>query len=269
VTGGGGAPSTKGVTVKTVLWAAAIAAATLAACVPARGQNKVDLGAMKLITERYPMAIQVGTPGAEGFRFVYTNSSARLHVYRVKGGKLVKDWETTDLGSRAVSMFVTDLYGDGHLKLVVATVRGRVLIYDFDSYNLEWENLQNRYTALDYMLPANLDADPQQEIIVIADNIMAFFDGLNKNIQWISDTKFSAKHVIVGNVDDDPQLEIILNTGRVVDSRFYTIEYEADQPFGDRISLFDVSGDGYPEVFGEFSDFSIKVYDIWARRELW
>jgi len=233
------------------------------------GQAKVDLGAMKLITERYPMAVQVGTPGTEGFRFVYTNSAARLHVFRVKSGKLTKDWETTDLGSRAASMFVIDLYGDGVLKLVVGTIRGRVLVYDFDSYSLEWENLQNRYTALDYLCPANLDNDPQQEIIVIADKIMTIYDGLNKNIQWLSDTQYAAKHVIVGNVDDDPQLEIILNTGRVVDSRFYTIEFEADQPFGDRISLFDVTGDGYPEVFGEYSDFSIKVFDIWARRELW
>jgi hypothetical protein len=235
----------------------------------AHGQAKVDLGAMKLITERYPMAIQVGTPGTEGFRFVYTNSAARLHAYRVKNGKLTADWETTDLGSRAAAMFVTDLYGDGALKLVVGTIRGRVLIYDFDSYSLEWENLQNRYAALDYLCPANLDNDPQQEIIVVADKVMAIFDGLNKNIQWLSDTGYSAKQVIVGNVDDDPQLEIILNTGRVVDSRFYTIEFEADQPFGDRISLFDITGDGYPDVFGEYADFSIKVFDIWAGRELW
>ncbi|MDH3197552.1 MAG: hypothetical protein OEO21_04855 [Candidatus Krumholzibacteria bacterium] len=252
---------------KTVLWTALTVVLGMSGA--AYGQAKVDLGAMKLLTERYPMAIQVGTPGAEGHRFVYTNSAARLHVHRVKDGKLVKDWETSDLGSRAASMFVTDLYGDGVLKLVVGTIRGRVLIYDFDSYSLEWENLQYRYAALEYLLPANLDNDPQQEIIVIADKIMAIFDGLNKNIQWLSDTQYTARHVIVGNVDDDPQLEIILNTGRVVDSRFYTIEYEADQVFGDRISLFDVTGDGYPEVFGENIDFSIKVFDIWAQRELW
>jgi hypothetical protein len=253
--------------VKTVLWTALTV--VLGVSGAAYGQAKVDLGAMKLLTERYPMAIQVGTPGTEGHRLVYTNSAARLHVLRVKDGKLTKDWETTDLGSRAASMYVSDLYGDGVLKLIVATIRGRVLIYDFDSYNLEWENLQDRYKAIEYMVLANIDGDPQQECVLFADKLMIIYDGLNRNIQWLSDTQYTARHVIVGNVDDDPQPEFILNTGRVVDSRFFTIEFEADQPFGDRISLFDVNGDGYPEVFGENTDFSIKVFDVWAQRELW
>jgi hypothetical protein len=75
--------------------------------------------------------------------------------------------------------------------------------------------------------------------------------------------------IVVANVDDDPQLEIILNTGRVIDSRFFNIEFESDGSYGDRISLFDINNDGYPDVFGEFVDFSIRVYDIWAQRELW
>jgi len=98
---------------------------------------------------------------------------------------------------------------------------------------------------------------------------LLIIDAINKNIQWVSDTGFKAKMIVVSNVDDDPQLEIILNTGRVIDSRFFNIEFESDGPYGDRITLFDINNDGYPDVFGEFADFSIRVYDIWAQRELW
>ena len=229
----------------------------------------VDLDAMSALAARYPLSLEIGTQGTDSYRFIYTNSQARLYVFIVEDGELRKDWETTDLGSKAVSVVVTDLNGDGVDKLIVATVRGRVLIYDMESYNLEWENLQLRYASIDYLTCANLDNDPQQEVVIIADNLLGIFDGLNKNIQWISDTKFAAKMMLIADVDDDPQLEIILNTGRVVDSRFYNIEFESDGPFGDRIQLFDVNGDGYLDVFGEFADFSIRVYDIWSQREMW
>lgn len=231
--------------------------------------QEVDFTAMSKLTSKFMMTLQVGTPGTPSFRFVYTNSQARLFVYRIEKGKLVKDWETSDLGSKAASMFVTDLYGDGSNKLLVGTVRGRVLLYDFATYDLEWENLQDGYSAVNYMAHANLDQDPQQEVVILADRLLYIYDGYNKNIQWVSDTEFGAKLFLLGNVDDDPQLEIIMNTGRVVDTRFYNIEFEADGPFGERITLFDVNMDGYPEVFGEFPDFSIRVYDIWAQRELW
>ena len=106
-------------------------------------------------------------------------------------------------------------------------------------------------------------------MLILADRILYIYDGFNRNIQWISDTKFEAQMFLIGNVDDDPQYEIILNTGRVLDTRFYNIEFEAGTRFGDRITLFDLNMDGYPDVFGENADFSIRVYDIWAQRELW
>ena len=235
---------------------------------PALGQE-VDLNAMSNLTNKYIQSMQVGTPGTPSHRFVYVNARARLFVYKINEGVLEKDWEAVDLGSKAATMVVTDLNGDGTTKLVVATIRGRVLIYDFDTYNLEWENLQDGYTSIDYMAHANLDGDPQQEIVIIADRLLYIYDGFNKNIQWVSDTEFGAKMFLIGNVDDDPQLEIVLNSGRVVDTRFYNIEFEADGQFGDRITLFDLNMDGYLDVFGEFADFSIRVYDVWAQRELW
>jgi len=231
--------------------------------------TEVNMDRLDVMTTKYQMCMQVGTPGTPSWRFIYTNLQARLFAYKVQDGRLVKDWEAVDLGSKAVSVFVDDIYGDGAPKLVLATVRGRLLIYDMDTYDLEYESLQLGFKVIDYMTHANLDSDPQDEVVLIADTKLYIFDALNKNIQWASDPGYKASMMLIANVDDDPQLEIILNTGRVVDSRFYNIEFESDGPYGDRISLFDLNGDGYPEVFGEFVDFSIRVYDIWAQRELW
>lgn len=235
---------------------------------PAHAQE-IDIEGLDEMTTKYQMCMQVGTPGTPSWRFIYTNLQARLFAYKVKDGRLVKDWEAVDLGSKAVSVFVDDIYADGAPKLVLATVRGRLLIYDMDTYDLEYESLQLGFKVIDYMTHENLDQDPQDEVVLIADKKLYIFDALNKNIQWASEEGFAARMILISNVDDDPQLEIILNTGRVVDSRFYNIEFESDGPYGDRISLFDLNADGYPEVFGEFQDFSVRVYDIWAQRELW
>jgi hypothetical protein len=54
-----------------------------------------------------------------------------------------------------------------------------------------------------------------------------------------------------------------------VDSRFFNIQFQTDQVFGDRLSLADITGDGYPEVFGEFQDRSLRVFDVWRGREVW
>ncbi len=245
-----------------------VAAIVLASAAPA-ARAGLDAAALERLSTRYELCARVGKPGSPDFRFVYTNRQGRIFVYREEKGELQSDWENTELGSRAAAMTVTDLYGDGALKIVVGTVRGRILVWDLESYDLEWENLQDRFEKIDWIAAANIDEDPAQELIVLGDDRLVVFDGAKHNIEWRSDSPFVARLFVVGNVDDDPQPEIVFNTGRVLDSRFFNVEFEADGPFGDRIELMDLNGDGYAEVFGEFSDFSIRVYDVWAQRELW
>jgi len=231
--------------------------------------DAIDPVKLTRVADRFYMSMTTGTPGKADFRFIYTDQAGHLHVSRVEDGALTVDWESTTLGSRATSVFVTDLYGDGKQKLVVSTIGGRVLIYDLATYALEWENLQLRYNRIDYMLPANLDGDPQQEVVILADDHMYIFDGYNRNVQWSSTINLVATFMAIGNVDDDPQLEIVLNTGKIVDGRFYNIQFQTDKAFGDRIELIDVTGDGYNDVMGEFSDRSLRVFDVWRTREVW
>jgi hypothetical protein len=105
--------------------------------------------------------------------------------------------------------------------------------------------------------------------VVLADDRLFIFDSYNRTLEWSSTTKMLGSFMVIGNMDDDPQLEIVLNTGIIVDSRFYNIQFQTDQPFGDRIGLVDVTGDGYPEVMGEFNDLTLRVFDVWRGREVW
>lgn len=247
---------------------ACLAAAALA-CSAGHALTEVDTKAVHDVASRYLMAIEVGTPGSDDYRFIYSDKQAHVHVYEIDDGELKIAWETTTLGSKATSLFVTDLYNDGTRKLLISSIAGRVLIYNLDKYELEWENLQQRYNRIDFMASANLDGDRQEEVIVLADDHLYIFDGYNRNIEWSSTTNMIASYLLIGNVDDDPQLEIILNSGIIVDSRFYNIQFQTDQPFGDRLSLLDVTGDGYPEVIGEFADRTLRIFDVWRGREVW
>jgi len=230
--------------------------------------QKPDLAQLKSIASGYRFAMEVRPPGGDQL-FIYANNRNRLFVYKLTKDGLELKWENAALGARAAGIVVSDLYGDGRLKLTVATARGRLLIYDLESFDLEYENIQNDYSSIHHLATANLDDDPQEELVLIANDRLYIVDGVSRAVQWNSQATFQASQIVIADVDDDPQLEIVLNTGQIVDSRFYSVEFEADQSFGDRIKLVDINGDGYLDVFGEFADFGLRVYDIYGQRELW
>ncbi len=211
-------------------------------------------------------------PSPEGFpRYMYSDVAAHIHVFVVKKGRPQLDWETATLGSAVTALFVTDVDGDGRKEIMVATARGRIIVYDAQTYDRIHENFLEPFESIECMTSANLDNDPQEEIIFIAEKRLNIYDGKSRAMEWRSQQNFQASEIIVGNVDDDPQLEIILNTGAIIDSRFYTQEQGSLETgvFGSRIKLFDVNADGYPEVIGEMPGYALKVYDVYARREIW
>lgn len=234
----------------------------------APGAN-LDVKTLEQFADQFPFAILYGNEKDHNLRFIYADRQAHVHVFKVEEGKLRLDWENTNLGTRVTSIFVTDLYGDGTEKLVISTAGGRIMIYDMDGYDLDWENLQDPFDQIEYMIAENLDDDPQEELIFIADRILHIYDSLKKTIDWKSQDEFTAKQIITGNVDDDEQLEIIMNTGVILDSRFYNVEFQSKEPFGDRIFLLDVNNDGVQEIAGESLDFNLRFFDVYAEREIW
>jgi hypothetical protein len=247
----------------------ALAAAAAVACGASRAvTTETDWQSFSRTMGRFYLTAELGTPGADDYQFFYADKSAHVHVYGMTDGALQKQWEVTTLGSRATSLIVADLYGDGKQKLALTSINGRLLIYDVKSFQLEWENLQQRFSRVDYAAVANLDNDRQLEVIVLADDMMFIFDSYNRTIQWNSTTKVFGKYLAVGNVDDDPQPEIVVNNGQIFDGRFYNIQLQTD-PFGDKIALTDMTGDGYADVVGEFPDHTIRIFDVWRAREVW
>jgi hypothetical protein len=229
----------------------------------------IDFNSFSKAMGKFYLTEEIGTPGSANYRFFYADKSGHVHIYKVEDGRFVTDWEVTTLGSKATSLIVEDLYGDGKQKLAMTSISGRFLLYDVETYQLEWENVQQRFNRVDHAVVANLDGDKQMEVIILADDVLWIFDSYNRAIQWNSTTKVLAKFIVVGNVDDDPQDEIVLNNGVIFDGRFYNIQFQTDQPFGDRLGLADFTGDGYLDVVGEFPDRMLRVFDVWRGREVW
>ncbi len=235
---------------------------------PARSSD-LNTEELKKLSDRFPFAIVLEGSAEKASRFIYANINQNIHIYRIEKGKLKLEWETTNLGSRVTSLFVKDIYHDGGQYLVIATAAGRILIYELEDYELLWENLQDRFDKIECMVSANIDKDSQDELIFIADSYLYIYDSMNKSLEWQSQKGYTAQEMLVADVDDDDQDEIILNTGLIFDSRFYNIELQTENSFGDRMGLIDINNDGYPEIVGELSNFSLRIFDVYAERELW
>jgi hypothetical protein len=226
----------------------------------------VNLESLDNLTSRFQFVIQYGSADVGNLRILYTDQLAHVHVYRLEEGRFELDWEQTNLGSRVTSLFVSELFGDERPMLVISTFAGRILVYEMDGYDLVWENLQDPFEQIAYLVAENVDKDPQKEFIFIAKDKLIIYDSLTQAYEWVSQFPASAQMIKLANMDDDPQLEIILNTGMIIDSKFYNIEFEWDRPFGARFELFDLNGDGIPEIWGESEDFILEVFDRYAER---
>ena len=236
---------------------------------PARAVRQLDPYTVQETLSRFPFAQVIPLTGEGAWGVIYANTMGNIHLLRYtdQGWKL--EWKLTNLGAKIANFLIDDIEGNGVLELLVATVDGQVLIYTMDTYEVVWENLESRYESIITMEAADIDNDPQLELIIAADDHIHIIDGLNKSRQWVSSRMFRPAEIIVANVDKDDQLEIILNTGIVIDSRFFNIEVEWDKPFGERILTGDLNNDGIPEVIGEFSDYSLRIFDVYAEREVW
>jgi hypothetical protein len=233
------------------------------------GSAEVDPYVMREVFCRFPFAQVIPLDSIGGWGLIYADTYGKLHLLKATPKGLKLEWELTNLGVKIRRFFVRDLDADGVPEIIVATVDGRILVYSMGTYQNVWENLEDSFSSIQAIDVANIDSDPQLELIYIADLRLYIVDGVTKSKQWVSQQRFDAAEIIVGNVDKDPQEEIILNSGTIIDSRFFNVELAWDRPFGDRIMLFDMNNDGIPEIIGEFADYSLRIYDVYARREVW
>ncbi|MFQ5511691.1 MAG: hypothetical protein ACE5EO_07570 [Candidatus Krumholzibacteriia bacterium] len=250
-------------------WIYALVAAGLVAGARTSYSEPVTLDHLKNIASRFSYFLVLEANEEEPLRYIYADTRQHVHLYHVADERAVLNWESVELGSRASALFVGDLDKDGLEEFVIATTQGRILIYGGRDHELLWENLQDPFETIECMTSQNIDRDPQDELIFVANSFLYIYDSVYKTIEWQSQRNFSAKEIILANVDNDDQPEIILNTGFVIDSRFYNVEYEFEEGFGDRMQLLDINGDDIPEIIGETTDFTLRIYDVYAERELW
>jgi hypothetical protein len=254
-----------------MLLIAALVLGVVCAPAPSRAgtDGQFDPYEMQEVFCRFPFAQVISLDSLGGWGIMYADAYGKLHLLKStpKGWKL--EWEVTNLGAKIRRFFVRDVDANGLPEIIIATMTGRILIYDMEAYQNIWENLEDNLTAIQAIEIANVDDDPQLEFVYLADGRLYIVDGISKSRQWVSQRTFDAIEIAVSNVDKDPQVEIILNSGVIIDSRFYNVEVEWDKPFGDRIALFDMNNDRIPEIIGEFADYSLRIYDVYARREVW
>jgi hypothetical protein len=226
---------------------------------------------LKNLAEAYKYFFVLGETEDGALRYMYSDAASHIHVYAVKDGRSELEWETATLGSAITAVHISDVTADGRKEIWVSTARGRIIVYDEQNFDRLYENFIEPFQTISCMTTANIDNDAQEEIIVIGDGLLHIFDGRGGAKEWQSTATFAATEILMGNLDDDPQLEIILNSGVIIDSRFYTVEpYSLKSgAFGLRMRLLDMNGDGYPEVFSETTGFALKVYDVYGQRELW
>ncbi|UCH83774.1 MAG: hypothetical protein JSW50_15210 [Candidatus Latescibacterota bacterium] len=213
------------------------------------------------------------SPAADGSpRYLYADYAAHLHAWVVKKGRSELLWETASLGSPVTSLVVGDFENNGNEEIMVSTARGRIIVYDAVSFERLHENFLEPFRTIDCLTAANVDEDPQMEIIFVAENRLNIYDAVSAALEWRSQDTFQATELGVADLDDDPQLEIVLNTGTIIDSRFFNLEpysRKGGQTFGRRLKFMDMNGDGHPEIFGEEPGFALKIYDAYAQREVW
>lgn len=225
----------------------------------------------------YEYFIVLEATDEEPMKYIYADNGPHVHVYEVEKGKAKLAWETSNMGAPITTLLVADLDRDGKASIVLTTLNGRIVAYDLHNYERVWENFEEPFKSITCLAAANVDKDPQDEVVFIAERIdgrgsfLFIFDSVSRALQWQSQENFIASELLVANVDDDPQPEIILNSGFVIDSRFYNIDLVKREGggFGEKITLRDLNSDGYPEVIGRLPNRMLKVYDLYAQRDIW
>ena len=201
-------------------------------------------------------------------RLLLGDNNGRLHVYEARDGAYTEVWVSDYLDGAVSGVYVVDVNDDGIDEIVTYTNQGRFFYFDTQDYTLIWANPPNEYRRITSLTIGNIDDDAQPELVFCADGRLIVYDGRDQYEQWRSDqTDLTAHQILIGDVDGDDDDEIVLNDGYVFDARFFDLEWQSPDPFGERMGLLDLDEDLIPEVIGEFQGRYLRVFDIDLRRE--
>jgi len=199
--------------------------------------------------------------------FLYGDTKGIVHHVVWEGARLRDKWKSFPLEGAVKQVFAADLDGNGSYEIVAYTVRARIYVWDTERYELLWESVEERFEGIQAMAVADVDGDAAKEIVVCADNKIAFYDGVEFFREREGRDFVDPVEMLVADVDGDLTPEIITSDGYVIDSKSLNIEWATDG-FGHPISLFDLDNDGVLELVGETGG-SLTFWDLKDRREIW
>jgi hypothetical protein len=186
--------------------------------------------------------------------------SGFLHIMNFGSRGLQVEWQSPFLGSAVRGVLVRDFQGVGRTEIAVYTAEGRLFVMEMGNYSVVRENAAFDMSAIECVVAVQLDADPALELLACGGDQFAVYDGATLFKEWEAPGEVPGEWLAVGDVDGDGTLEVVLNSGYILDAKFFRIEYRLGR-FGDRIELIDLDGDGVDEIIAEDKDGSIAVYD--------
>jgi hypothetical protein len=206
--------------------------------------------------------------GQNGMYFALGDRFNRVNVYRITGDTSERVWRSQSLSGNVDELLVIDRDGDElDDSLVARTSAGRIYVWSLDDYRLQFESLAGDYTLITCFTAANMDDDPQTELVINADRLIYYLDCSTFNRDFTSLNEAEATEIRCGDVDGDDRVEVVLNTGAVLDGLSGNVEW-AEEAFGQRLELLDFDGDGILEVLAETDGGVLRVFEIDNRVEL-
>lgn len=193
-------------------------------------------------------------------RLAVGTTSGYLHIMRFDPEGLQVEWQSPFLGSPVRGVLVRDFQGEGFSEIAAYTGEGRLMVLEMRNYSVVRENAAFDMPEIDCVVAVQLDEDPALELLACGGGRFAVYDASTLFKEWEAPGFVPGEWLAVGDVDGDGTLEVVLNSGYVLDAKFFRIEYRLGH-LGDRIGLIDLDGDGVDEIIAESEDGSVSVYD--------
>lgn len=249
-----------------------IVAGLLLAALPALAQYK-DEKVVALdqeignLSAQYPALSPLPMQESDETSFLYGDTKGIVHHVVWEGERLRDKWKSFPLEGPVRAVFGADLDNDGRYEIVAHTSSSRIYVWETERYELLWESVEERFEGIQALAVADVDGDAAKELIVCANNKLAYYDGVEFFREREGRDFIDPTMMLVADVDGDLTKEIVTNDGYVIDSNSLNIEWATDG-FGNPISLFDLDNDGVDELVGEIGG-SLTFWDLEDRREIW